>query len=312
MGGKLDIGTAGFHTHFPDHGEAGVPHDLILAVGQSLDRGDGDGVAGVDAHGVEVFDGTNDHAVVGVVTHDLHFIFLPAEQALVDEDFANRREVDPPGADGFEFLTVISNAAAGAAEGESRADDEREGADVIGHATRFLHGVGDAALWHIEAYFDHGLLEFHAVFALLDGVGFGPDHTHVMFFQHAGMVQGHGKIQGRLAAEGGQQGVRFFALDDFFHHLGREGFNVGSGGEFRVRHDGGGIGIDEDDGVAFLLQGLAGLNAGIIEFASLADNNRAGADDEDFADGGVLGHVDGKSRKSETLLARGQRGGNSV
>jgi len=33
----------------------------------------GNGIAGVDAHGVEVFDGADDDAVVGLVAHDLHF-----------------------------------------------------------------------------------------------------------------------------------------------------------------------------------------------------------------------------------------------
>jgi hypothetical protein len=41
---------------------------------------DGDRVAGVHAHRVEVLDGADDDAVVLVVAHDLHLEFLPAEQ----------------------------------------------------------------------------------------------------------------------------------------------------------------------------------------------------------------------------------------
>ena len=53
------------------------------------------------------------------------------------------------------------------------------------------------------------------------------------------------------------------------------------GSELGVGHDGGRIEIDEDDAEAFLLEGFAGLGAGIIKFAGLADDDRAGADNED-------------------------------
>ena len=39
----------------------------------------------MDSHGVEIFDGANDDALVLPVPHDLHLVFLPAEQALFDE-----------------------------------------------------------------------------------------------------------------------------------------------------------------------------------------------------------------------------------
>ncbi len=38
------------------------------------------------------------------------------------------------------------------------------------------------------------------------------------------------------------------------------------------------------------LQRLAGLGAGVVEFAGLADDDRAGADDHDGFDVGALGH----------------------
>ena len=42
--------------------------------------------------------------------------------------------------------------------------------------------------------------------------------------------------------------------------------------------------------VALLLQRLAGLGAGIVELAGLADDDRAGADDQDRVDVGALRH----------------------
>ena len=80
------------------------------------------------------------------------------------------------------------------------------------------------------------------------------------------------------------------AHDDFLDAFGRDGFDVGAVGELRVGHDGGRVGVDEDDAVAFLAEGFAGLGAGIIELARLADDDRAGADDEDGMNVSAFGH----------------------
>jgi hypothetical protein len=79
IGGELDVGASGFDADFADDCEGGVAHDLVFAVGECLYGCDGDGISGVDAHGIEVFDGADDDAVVGAVTHDFHFEFFPAE-----------------------------------------------------------------------------------------------------------------------------------------------------------------------------------------------------------------------------------------
>jgi hypothetical protein len=103
-------------------------------------------------------------------------------------------------------------------------------------------------------------------------------------------LKGHRGVERGLAAEGGQQRVGLLADDDFLDDFRRDRLDVGAVGELRVGHDGGRVGVDQDDLVAFLLEGLAGLDAGVVEFAALADDDGAGADDEDFADRGVFGH----------------------
>src|SRR5262249_23494030 len=51
--------------------------------------------------------------------------------------------------------------------------------------------------------------------------------------------------------------------------------------------------VDQDDLVALLAEGLAGLGAGVVEFAGLADDDGAGADQEDFLQVGALRHRGG-------------------
>ena len=290
MDSELDVGSARLDADLADAGEREVAHDLVFAIRERLDRGDGDGVAGVDAHGVEVLDGADDDAVVGFVPDDLHFELFPAEQGLFDEDFGDGGEVEAAGGDGFEFFLVVSDAAAGAAEGVGRADDEGHGADLFGDGAGFFDGVGDAGLGEVEPDFEHGVFEEQAVLAFFDGLGFGADHADAVFFEGACAVQGHGGIEGGLAAEGGEEDVGLFLDDDFFDDLGGDGLDVGAEGELGVGHDGGRVRVDEDDLVAFFAEGFAGLDAGVVELTALADDDGAGADDEDAFDGGVFGH----------------------
>ena len=51
-----------------------------------------------------------------------------------------------------------------------------------------------------------------------------------------------------------------------------------------------GLRVDQDDPVALLAQRLARLRAGVVELARLADDDRAGADDQDALDVGALWH----------------------
>ena len=82
-----------------------------------------------------------------------------------------------------------------------------------------------------------------------------------------------------MAAERRQDNVRFFLNYYLFQDFGGQGFDVSAVSEILVGHDGRGVGVSQDDSVAFLAQHPAGLGAGIVELASLADNNRAAADD---------------------------------
>ena len=141
----------------------------------------------------------------------------------------------------------------------------------------------------------HRLAEPLAVLGLVDRVGGGADHLDVVLFEHAHLAQGERAIERRLAAHGRQKREaardRVALLgDDLLDDLGRDRLDIGPVRHVGIGHDGGGIGIDEDDPVAFRAQRLAGLRPRIIELARLADDDRARADDEDGGDVGPFGH----------------------
>jgi hypothetical protein len=107
---------------------------------------------------------------------------------------------------------------------------------------------------------------------------------------HAHLAQRQRGIERGLTAHGRQERVGPFLLDDLGDNLRRDRLDVSRVRQIRVGHDGRRIGIDEDDPITLFAQSLAGLRARIVELARLADDDRAGADDQDRGDVGAPGH----------------------
>ncbi|MNJ50922.1 hypothetical protein D3C77_462120 [compost metagenome] len=232
------------------------------------------------SHRIEVLDRADDDAVVLFVADHFHLVLFPADQRFVDQQFLGRRQVQTTGADFFEFFTVVSNTATGAAHGEGRTDDARE-AQLLEHGVGFFHAVGDAGARALKTDGLHRSIEARAVFGFVDGIGVGTDHFHAELFQDAFALQVQGAVQCSLATHGWQQCIRTLFLDDLGHCLPFDRLDVGGVGHGRVGHDGGRVGVHQDDAIALFAQGFTGLGAGVVEFASLADHDRASAENQD-------------------------------
>ena len=76
---ELDIAPAGVDPDLANHLYRGVTHRLILAVGQRHRRCHGDRIARVHTHRIDILDRTDNHHVVGMITHDFELILFPAE-----------------------------------------------------------------------------------------------------------------------------------------------------------------------------------------------------------------------------------------
>ena len=272
--GKLDVGAAGFHPDFPDDGDGGIPHGLVLPVGEGLGRGHGDGIAGVHSHGVDVFDGADDHHVVLEIPHHFQFEFLPAHHRLFQHHFGDHAGGQAFPGQLLQVFQIVGDAAAGAPQGEAGAHDDGV-ADLRGGLHGLIQGAHDDAVRHPKIDVGHGVPEEFPVFGLFDDVGFGPDHLHAEFLQDAGFGHGNGAVEAGLAAQGGEQGIGPLALNHLAHHFRGDGFDIGAVGHLRVGHDGGRVGVDQDHLIAFFPQGFAGLGAGIIELAGLTDDDGA-------------------------------------
>ena len=103
-------------------------------------------------HGIEVLDRTHNHAVVGMVTHDLEFEFFPALDRFFDQDLRNGARFEAVAGHELEFFHGVGEACALAAKDVRRADNNWQSNRLdsfsgLGH-TRFelfLFGVAGAS-----------------------------------------------------------------------------------------------------------------------------------------------------------------------
>ena len=218
------------------------------------------------AHGVQVFDGTHDNAVVCTVAHHFHFVFFPANQAFFDQQFVRGRCFQTTTANGFEFFSIVGNATTGSAQSKTGANNDRKtvAANLLGdaglHFKRFFHGMGHTALRRIQADAGHGVLELQAVFSFFNGFFFRANQLDIVFGQHAVLGQVQRAVQGSLTTHCGQHGIGAFFLDNALNNLPGDGFDVSNIGHFRVSHDGGRVAVDQHHFIAFFAKRFTGLS----------------------------------------------------
>ena len=181
---ELHVRAAGLDPDLAQDRDRGVAHDLEFLVGQRQRRGDGDRIAGMDAHRVDVLDRADDDAIVLFVAHHLHLELFPAEHALLDQNLVGGRSVDAALHDLDQFASRVGDAPAGAAHGEARADDRGQ-ADVGHRGQRLAQRLHLMRARRLEADARHRLAEPLAVLRLVDRIGGGADHLDVVALEHA-------------------------------------------------------------------------------------------------------------------------------
>ena len=255
---ELDVRAAGVDPDATDAEEGGVPHLLILDVGERLGRGDRDRVAGVDPHRVDVLDRADDYAVVGPIAHDFELVLLPAGDRTLDQDLRNRAGCEALSGETDEVVLVCGDPGAGPAQDERGPDDDRI-ADLIAHLQRLVERVGETGGRDVEPDLQHRRLETFPVLRRGDGLRRGADQLASEAFEGPVVGERHRQVQRRLAAEGREHRIGALLLDDRRQGLGVERLHIGRVGEVRVGHDRGGVGVGEDDSVTLLLEDPACL-----------------------------------------------------
>src|SRR5208282_1261085 len=178
---------------------------------------------------------------------------------------------------------------AGAAERERRTNDDWE-TNLAGELDAIFQIVDERRFRNIEADALHGIFENQAVLGLLDSADLRANQSDVVLLEHAAVGKFDGEVEGGLSANGRQNGKaragRHLALDanNLFQILACQRLNISSIGRLGIGHDGGRVRVREHDFKALRLERLASLRAGVVELSRLADDDGAGAKDQDFRD----------------------------
>src|SRR6185369_15434681 len=85
--------------------------------------------------------------------------------------------------------------------------------------------------------------------------------------------------------------IRFFFFDNSFDSAPMHWLDINCIGHIRVSHDGGRIGVDQNDAIAFFFKRLARLGTGIIKLTCLTNHNGSGADDQNAVDVSTFWHL---------------------
>ena len=117
------------------------------------------------------------------------------------------------------------------------------------------------------------------------------EELDAVLLEDAFLVELEREVERRLAAPSvGKHRVRALASDDRFERVPLERLHVGARRQLRIGHDRGRVGVHEDDLVPLGAQALGSLRPRVVELAPLTDDDRPGADQEDFPDVGSARH----------------------
>ena len=281
MNGELDVGPPGLNPDFPDNVDGRIPHGLVFSIREGLGRRHGNTVPGVDTHGIEIFNGTDNHHVVLEIPHDLQFIFFPANQGLLDDHFRNHAGIEPGLCNAFHLLAVVGHATADPPQGKAGTNNDGI-SDFGSRLPGLVHVPGNPVFWNPQTNAAHGIAELLPVFRLEDHRQGCTNHLHPQPLQNTCLSHLHSHVKTRLASQGREDGIRPLPLYHFFKYLRCNGFHVGAVGRLGVGHDRGGIAVDEDHLEALFHKGFTGLGTGIVKLTGLPDDDGAGTDDEDL------------------------------
>ena len=172
---------------------------LVLAVGQRHRGRDGDRVAGVHAHRVDVLDRAHHHHVVVAVAHQLELEFLPAVDGFLDQHVRRRRCGKAVTGHPVDVFGGVRHARAEPAHGERRANHHRQ-AELRDGLANFVHGETHPGAGGFAADLGDDVLEPLTVLAALDRFEIGADQFDAVAVEDPVLVQRDGRVQRGLPA----------------------------------------------------------------------------------------------------------------
>ena len=252
---------------------------VVVAVRERLRRSHYDTLAGVDAQRVEVLHVADRDAVVVLVAHHLIFHFLPAFQALLDQNLG--REAQCLVTDDLQFFLIVTEAGTQTAQCVCRTDNDRI-SEVGGSLAGFVEGIAGVALDGVDVDLVQLLNKQLTVFGIHDGLYGRSQNLYVVLLEYAALIQLYAAVQGGLSAKAQQDAVRTLLGNYFLHKERGDGQEVNAVGNTFAGLHSGNVRVNQDAVDTLFLQGFQGLTAGIVELAGFTDFQRSGTQEQYF------------------------------
>ena len=262
---------------------------MIFPVRQRLRGTHDDGIAGVNTDGVQIFHVADGDGGVICVADYFVLDLLVALDTLFDEDLTNRGKFKPGFQQLLKLRLTVGKSASGSAQREGRAKDDRI-SDFLRGSTAFFHAADHDGRKYRLAESLAESLELFTILSHLYTRGIRSEKFTSAFGEDAFLLKLHGKVESCLTADARKNSVGPLAADDPRDILEVKRFHIYPVSNRLVCHDGGGVGVAQDDFISLFLEREAGLRARVIELGSLPDDDRAGAYDQDFVYVGSFRH----------------------
>ena len=123
-----------------------------------------------------------------MVAHDLHFIFLPTEEAFLNQHLVDGRNLQAAVHDLLKFFPIVGDPATRTAEGKTGANNQRHRTDIIGSLAGLLERMHRFGLSHIETNLEHALFEELAILPFFDRIRLCANHFNLIFIENTGLM----------------------------------------------------------------------------------------------------------------------------
>ena len=179
------------------------------------------------AHGINIFDRTNDNGIVSFVPDDFQFEFFPTKQRFFNQHFRDGTGTKTILQQFMKLFVVVCHRSTGTSQCKRGTDDDRK---LYGFQKQFCFfpGMDKSALCSINACSIHHFLKPFTILSFLDRLHLGTDELNTIFLKNPLSVQIHGQIQGCLSTYRWQDGIRFFFINDGSYIFWSDWFNIGS------------------------------------------------------------------------------------
>ena len=254
---------------------------MVFPVRQRLRGTHDDGIAGMNTDGVQIFHVADGDG--GIICVADHFVLdlLVALDTLFDEDLTNRGKFKPGFQQLLKLRLTVGKSAAGSAQREGRAKNDRI-TDFLRGSTTFFHASNHDGREYRLAELLAKSLELFTVLGHLYTRGICSKKFTSAFGEDAFLLKLHGKVETCLTADAGENRVGSLAADDSRDIFEVKRFHIYPVCNRLVCHNSGGVGVAQNHFIPLFFEREAGLRARVVELGGLSDDDRAGAYDQDF------------------------------